>query len=71
MSTPSPVESYETLYAELQQIVARLETGDLPLADSLALYERGIQLAGTCQNLLETAELRIRQLQSTDDTGNG
>jgi exodeoxyribonuclease VII small subunit len=55
--------SYETLYARLQEVVARLERGDLALAESLAAYEEGVRLATACQRLLDAAELRVRQLQ--------
>ena len=46
----------------LQQVVARLETGELPLAEAVALYEEGVALAARCQQLLEAAELRVQQL---------
>jgi exodeoxyribonuclease VII small subunit len=59
--------SYEALYARLQEVVARLEQGDLPLAESLAAYEEGVQLAAACQRLLDAAELRVRQLQMGQD----
>jgi exodeoxyribonuclease VII small subunit len=58
----APEKSYEQAYAELQEIVAKLEGGDLPLEEALGLYERGQALAKTCAGLLEKAELRIRQL---------
>lgn len=64
MSAPNAVESYENLYARLQEVVARLEQGELPLADSLALYEQGVRLAAECQRLLDAAELRVQQLQA-------
>lgn len=63
---PSPVETYETLYSQLQEVVARLEQGELPLEQSLSLYERGVHLAAQCQRLLDEAELRIQHLQSID-----
>jgi exodeoxyribonuclease VII small subunit len=63
MSTPPDTASYETLYTRLQAIVARLETGELPLAEALALYEEGVTVASACQRLLDTAELRIQELQ--------
>ncbi|MGQ9828509.1 MAG: exodeoxyribonuclease VII small subunit [Roseiflexus sp.] len=59
---PVPVEEYETLYTRLQQIVEQLETGDLPLARALALYEEGIATAEACQRLLDQAALRVRTL---------
>jgi exodeoxyribonuclease VII small subunit len=54
--------SYETLMERLQQVVERLETGELPLAEALALYEEGVALSTRCQHLLDTAELRVQQL---------
>lgn len=61
MSTPPP--TYETLYARMQAIVAQLEAGELALEQALALYEEGVEVAATCQRLLDQAELRIRELQ--------
>jgi exodeoxyribonuclease VII small subunit len=63
MSENTPVATYETLYQQLQDLVNRLEAGTLPLEESLQLYEQGVQLATECQRLLDTAELRIEQLQ--------
>ena len=54
--------SYETLMARLVAVVDRLETGELPLAEALALYEEGVKLSAACQQLLEAAELRVQQL---------
>ena len=59
---PVPGEEYETLYIRLQQIVEQLETGDLPLARALALYEEGVATAEACQRLLDQAALRVRTL---------
>ena len=50
---------YEESYAQLQTILERLEAADLPLADSLDLYEAGVKLAARCGVLLEEAELRV------------
>ena len=55
--------SYEESYAQLQTLLERLEAADLPLADSLNLYESGMMLAARCGELLEEAELRVRQWQ--------
>ena len=66
MSTPTAVESYETLYVRLQQVVARLEQGELPLDETLQLYEQGVRLAAACQRLLDSAELRVQQLSAAD-----
>jgi exodeoxyribonuclease VII small subunit len=54
--------TFEDLYAELEETVRKLEAGDLPLAESLALFERSTALAELCNALLDDAELRVRQL---------
>ena len=51
--------SYEAAYQELEALVARLESGEMSLEDSVALYERGQRLSAHCQALLEEAELKI------------
>jgi exodeoxyribonuclease VII small subunit len=51
----------------LRQVVERLETGELPLAEALALYEEGVQLGVQCQRLLDAADLRVQQLVATGD----
>lgn len=61
-TTNNAPHSYEALTQRLQQVVERLETGELPLAEALALYEEGVALAARCQQLLDSAELRIQQL---------
>ena len=53
---------FEEALSELEQIVTRLEVGDLTLDESLALYERGQLLAGYCNRQLESATLRVEQL---------
>lgn len=54
--------SFEQAFAELEAIVAQLEAGQLPLEESLALFERGQALAARCGHLLENAELKVKQL---------
>lgn len=56
------VKDFESALAELESIVARLEQGDLPLEQSLALFERGVQLSRFCHSKLEDAERRIEIL---------
>ncbi len=55
-------ESFENLFSELEATVAKLEAGDLPLDESLALFQRGMELSKKCGELLDQAELRIKQL---------
>ncbi|MGD9100957.1 MAG: exodeoxyribonuclease VII small subunit [Anaerolineae bacterium] len=54
--------SFEQAFAELEATVTQLERGDLPLEDSIALFERGQALAAHCGLKLDTAELKVRQL---------
>jgi len=54
--------AFETALAELEQIVSKLEAGELTLEASLALFERGQELAEYCNNLLDQASLRVEQL---------
>ncbi len=54
--------TYEEAFSELEAIVARLESGEQPLEESMALFERGQALSQRCSALLEQAELKIRQL---------
>ena len=60
--------SYEDAFARLEQILARLEGGDLPLEQSLALFEQGAGLAAYCTRKLDEAELRVRQWLPGDET---
>ncbi len=60
--------SYEEAYDALEALVARLESGELPLEESVALYERGQKLAAHCQALLEEAQLKITRVDDADMT---
>lgn len=53
---------FEAALAELDEVVSRMEGGDLSLEDSLAAFERGIRLTRHCQSALQSAELRVKQL---------
>jgi exodeoxyribonuclease VII small subunit len=54
--------SYEAAFTELEAIVAALEGESRPLDESIGLYERGQALSKRCADLLEKAELKVRQL---------
>ena len=60
--------SYEDAYQQLEKILQALESGDLPLEESLKLYELGAALASYCARKLDEAELRVRQWQPGDQT---
>ncbi len=51
--------SFEAALAELEAIVQRLERGDVPLEESIAIYERGEALKGRCEALLKDAVARV------------
>ncbi len=53
---------FEKALAELEEIVRRLERGDVPLEDSIAIYERGEALKKHCETLLKKAEARIEKI---------
>jgi exodeoxyribonuclease VII small subunit len=54
--------TFEQALQQLEQIVQKLEKGELPLEDSLRLYEEGIRLSRLCHGKLEEAEGRIEVL---------
>ncbi|HEY4056117.1 MAG TPA: exodeoxyribonuclease VII small subunit [Kofleriaceae bacterium] len=53
---------FDQLLVRLREVVTRLESGDLSLEQSLAIYEEGVQLARKGQHLLSTAEKRVEIL---------
>jgi exodeoxyribonuclease VII small subunit len=68
----APVETsderpFEERLEELDAIVMSLEEGKLPLDEALALYERGMRLAQTCQRRLDSAELRVSRLRAAGE----
>ena len=60
--TETSIKDFEAAIGELESIVKKLEEGDLTLEQSLALYERGVQLSRFCHTRLEEAERRIEIL---------
>lgn len=60
--------SYEAAFAQLEEVLAQLERDDLPLEQSLVLYEQGVVLAARCSTLLDAAELRVQQWQTDGAT---
>ncbi len=68
MTQPAQDESltYEQARDELVALVQRLESGGAPLDESLALWERGEQLAAICQAWLDGAKARIEAARAAD-----
>ena len=54
--------TFEAAMAELEQLVEKMEDGDLTLDQSLQAFERGVALTRLCQTELENAELKVQQL---------
>ncbi len=61
-TTPNSELNFEQAFTQLEEIVARLESAELSLDESLALFERGQALAAQCAKLLAAAELKVKQL---------
>ena len=66
----APIVDFEHSLDELEQLVARMEGGELSLDESLASFERGIGLFRHCQQSLQQAELRVRLLLDPDAPDN-
>jgi exodeoxyribonuclease VII small subunit len=58
--------TYEEAFQELKDLVERLESQDLQLEEGLSLFERGQSLAKRCEQLLEEAEIKIKQITLAD-----
>ena len=67
--TDTPVEemSFEDAMRELEKVVSDLERGDVPLEQSIALYERGAQLKQRCQTKLKEAEEKVALITQEGD----
>jgi exodeoxyribonuclease VII small subunit len=57
--------AFEAAFAQLEEIVGKLEAGDLPLDDALALFEQGQKLAAHCSARLDEAELKVQKLSAS------
>jgi exodeoxyribonuclease VII small subunit len=61
--TPDTPASFEAALNELEALVARMESGQLPLAESLQAYRRGANLLAYCQSALKEAQLEVEVLE--------
>jgi exodeoxyribonuclease VII small subunit len=59
--------SFEVAMAELDQVVAKLERGEVPLDDSIKLYERGAELKAHCEAKLKDAEEKVEKISVGSD----
>jgi len=69
MATVGKEAGFEKSLEELEQLVERMEDGELSLEQSLRTYERGIKLARSCQKALDEAEQRVELLSEPDEGG--
>jgi exodeoxyribonuclease VII small subunit len=53
---------FESTLAELEELVARMEAGNLPLEEAMRSFERGVQLTRECQSALQAAQQRVQVL---------
>ncbi|MCI9553230.1 exodeoxyribonuclease VII small subunit [Acutalibacter intestini] len=59
---PAKKLKFEDAMARLQEIVAKLESGEATLEESMTLFEEGAKLSALCYNTLDRAELKVREL---------
>ncbi|NQZ30321.1 MAG: exodeoxyribonuclease VII small subunit [Oceanospirillaceae bacterium] len=62
MTSRKKAPSFEQSLADLENLVTRMETGDLSLDDSLSAFEEGVKLTRQCQKMLEEAEQKVQIL---------
>lgn len=67
-TTTNPAHlSFEDAFSQMQDVIAQLERGDLPLDASVTTFERGMHLAQQCNDLLAKAELHVQQIEELAD----
>lgn len=65
MSKKNP--TFEENMQRIEQIVHTIEQGDIPLNESLKLFQEGTDLVRKCQELLDNAELQVKEISKADD----
>ncbi len=60
-------QTFEQSLRRLEEIVQKMERGDVPLEEALRLFEEGTALVGSCGRLLDEAELKVVKLTKGDD----
>jgi exodeoxyribonuclease VII small subunit len=58
---------FESALRDLEALVGTLESGELPLEESLKAFEKGIALTRRCQSALQAAELKVKELTENDE----
>ena len=65
--TPISEMTFEQAMSELERIVTELEKGDVPLEDSISLYEKGAELKKRCETKLKEAEQKVAAITLDED----
>ncbi len=65
--TPISKMTFEQAMSELERIVTELERGDVPLEDSISLYEKGAELKKRCETKLKEAEQKVAAITLDED----
>ena len=60
-------QTFEASMARLEQIVRAMERGDVPLEESLKLFQEGTELVRSCNELLENAQLQVKKIMTAAD----
>ena len=60
-------QDFETSMQRLEQIVRSMERGDVPLEESLKLFQEGTELVRSCGKLLEEAQLQVKKIMTNPD----
>ena len=66
-TTPTDAQDFESSLLELEAIVSQMESGNLPLAQSINAYKRGAALLQQCQKSLNDAEQQVRILTQANE----
>ena len=67
MGRKNDSQKFENSLAELEEIVTKMEQGDLSLEDSLEAFEKGVKLSNDCQKALKAAEQKVNKLVTKGD----
>jgi exodeoxyribonuclease VII small subunit len=67
--SPGPADAapFEATLAQLEELVARLESGELPLDEALRTFEQGVRMTRECQSALTAAQQKVQQLIQRGD----
>ena len=68
MTTPNPKPSFEEAIVSLEEIVSKLEAGDVPLEVAISLFQEGMTLSGVCNEKLAAVESQIQTIVEQNGT---